>query len=402
MLIIADDITGAAEIAGIAHAHGQQARLVCACPAASRPAVSPVYCDSVAVTTVIATDTRSMSETDAAAETRRIASAISHHTSHIFKKTDSALRGHVVAELSALMEATGYQRAVYLPANPSKGRIIRNGVYYIKEASAEGQEVISEGQEVISEGQKVREVPIAETAFSYDPEFPAKTSVLKERFPDAEAKGIIMPDAESEADIRNIIRQYDDGKTIFAGAADLFTAILRQRESSKPCPTSPTISTSPTCPTSLLILCGSAQSKPLDLGIPIAPMPREVYDGEQCADYWFQSLTSPLSDRACPPSSEKPLTSIILTIPHTHRTGKETAVHLRTVMAEMAQRLVSRHCPDHLIIEGGATAWATLQALGWTDFQIRRQIAPGVVQLSATNGTLVTLKPGSYSWGGLF
>ena len=146
----------------------------------------------------------------------------------------------------------------------------------------------------------------------------------------------------------------------------------------------------------------ATQSKPLDLGIPIAPMPREVYDGEQGADYWFQSLTSPLSDRACPPSEESPLTSIILTIPHTHRTGKETAVHLRTVMAEMAQRLVSRHCPDHLIIEGGATAWATLQALGWTDFQIRRQIAPGVVQMSATNGTLVTLKPGSYSWGGLF
>ena len=392
MLIIADDITGAAEIAGIAHAHGQQARLVCACPAASRPAVSPVNCDSVAVTTVIATDTRSMSEADAAAETRRIASAISHHTSHIFKKTDSALRGHVVAELSTLMQTTGYQRAVYLPANPSKGRIIRNGVYYIKEASAEGQEVISEGQ-------KVREVPIAETAFSYDPEFPAKTSVLKERFPDAEAKGIIMPDAESEADIRNIIRQYDDGKTIFAGAADLFTAILRQRESSK---LSPSSNTSKTSPTSLLILCGSTQSKPLDLGIPIAPMPREVYDGEQGADYWFQSLTSPLSDRACAPSEESPLTSIILTIPHTHRTGKETAVHLRTVMAEMAQRLVSRHCPDHLIIEGGATAWATLQALGWTDFQIRRQIAPGVVQMSATNGTLVTLKPGSYSWGGLF
>ena len=384
--MIADDITGAAEIAGIAHAHGQQARLVCACPADGEP--GSIYCDSVAVTTVIATDTRSMSEADAAAETRRIASSflISHSSFLIFKKTDSALRGHVVAELCALMEATGYQRAVYLPANPSKGRIIRNGVYYIKKASGKGQEV--------------REVPIHETAFSYDPEFPAKTSVLKERFPDAEAKGIIMPDAESEADIRKVIQQYDDGKTIFAGAADLFRATLLQK------PISPIGLISPISPIGLispisLILCGSTQSKPLDLGIPIAPMPREVYDGEQDADYWFQSLTSPLSAQASSPT-KGPLSSLILTIPHTHRTGKETAVHLRTVMAEMAQRLVSRHCPDHLIIEGGATAWATLQALGWTDFQIKRQIAPGVVQMSATNGTLVTLKPGSYSWGGLF
>ena len=45
---------------------------------------------------------------------------------------------------------------------------------------------------------------------------------------------------------------------------------------------------------------------------------------------------------------------------------------------------------------------ATLNALGWHDFQIERQVAPGVVQMSATNGTLVTLKPGSYPWGELF
>ena len=413
--MIADDITGAAEIAGIAFSHGQQARLVCACPDTGESGsvccdtgsvccdTGSIYCDSVAVTTVIATDTRSMSEAEAIAETRRIASSflisltevkatssISHSSFLIFKKTDSALRGHIVAELQALMQTTGYQRAVYLPANPSKGRIIRNGVYYIKEVSGEGQEV--------------REVPIHETAFSYDPEFPAKTSVLKERFPDAEAKGIIMPNAESEADIRKVIQQYDDGKTIFAGAADLFRATLLQNPIG-PSPISPIAPISPIgpiSPTNLLILCGSTQSKPLDLGIPIAPMPREVYDGEQGADYWFQSLTSSLSARASSPSEESPLTSLILTIPHTHRTGKETAVHLRTVMAEMAQRLVSKHCPDHLIIEGGATAWATLQALGWTDFQIKRQIAPGVVQMSATNGTLVTLKPGSYSWGGLF
>ena len=60
------------------------------------------------------------------------------------------------------------------------------------------------------------------------------------------------------------------------------------------------------------------------------------------------------------------------------------------------------HCPNHLIIEGGATAWATLQTLGWSQFQIVNQIAPGVVQMRAENGTYITLKPGSYPWGELF
>ena len=381
MIVIADDITGAAEIAGIAFARGAEVRLVC----------GSVYgCDtatySTDVTTVIATDTRSMSEAEAATETKRISAAFVSPEGKkvIFKKTDSALRGHVIAELTALMEATGYERAIYLPANPSKGRIIRNGIYYIKEVRGEKQEV--------------REVPLNETDFSFDPEFPARTSVLRERFPDAESKGIIMPDAESEEDIHNVISTYNDGKTIFSGAADLFSAMIgmgcgRLKESIAKHPM-PIIQTH----NSMLILSGSTQSKPLGLGIPIAPMPQEIYDGGDDLNLWDTT------------AYEQERHSLILTIPHTHRTGKEVAVHLRTVMAEMTKQLVTRYCPKHLIIEGGATAWATLQALGWTEFTITAQLGPGVVQMRTTNacqtqtfrsenGTLVTLKPGSYPWG---
>ena len=352
MIVIADDITGAAEIAGIAFQHGQQVRLVCGCDTVTN-------WNDTNVITVIATDTRSMTAVDAVAETRRV--AVPFTNCHIFKKTDSALRGHVVEELTALMETMGQRRAVYLPANPSKGRIIREGIYYIK------------GK------------PIHETDFRFDPEFPACTSVLKERFTDAATHGIIMPDAENEGDILRTVREYDDGRTIFAGAADLFKIVLsfhkelRRRRQKKTLPTSE----------SSIILCGSTQSKPLDIGIPIAPMPRVIYDGASDLTLW---------DTTAYDQQHR----IILTVPHTHRTGKEVAVHLRTVMAEMTEYLVAHHHPDQLIIEGGATAWATLRTLGWTQFDIRRQIAPGVVQMSAPSGTLVTLKPGSYPWGGLF
>ena len=381
MIVIADDITGAAEIAGIAFARGAEVRLVCGSVCGVG---NTTY--QTDVTTVIATDTRSMNEAEATAETKRISTVFGSLKGKeiIFKKTDSALRGHVVAELTALMEVTGYERAVYLPANPSKGRIIRNGIYYIKEVRGEKQEV--------------REVPLNETDFSFDPEFPARTSVLRERFPDTESKGIIMPDAETEEDIRNVIAIYNDGKTIFAGAADLFSAMIgmgcgRLKESIAKLPI-------PIIPihNSMLVLCGSTQSKPLGLGIPIAPMPQEIYDGSNDLSLWDTT------------AYEQEQHSLILTIPHTHRTGKEVAVHLRTMMAEMAKQLVTRYCPDHLVIEGGATAWATLQTLGWTEFTITAQLAPGVVQMKVTNachtqtfrsenGTLVTLKPGSYPWG---
>ena len=373
MIVIADDITGAAEIAGIAFERGQQVRLVCGCTTATdrtaTDAAAATYGTATDAVTVVATDTRSMTADEAAAETRRVAAPFANCI--IFKKTDSALRGHVVEELTALMKTTGMRRAVYLPANPSKGRVIRNGVYYIKQENKQGEE---------------EAIPIHETDFRFDPEFPARTSVLKERFPDAETHGILMPDAETADDIRRVIAQYGDGQTLFAGAADLFSAMLESSSISSLSSSSISFRLSGQ---STLILCGSTQSRALDLGIPVAPMPRTIYDGADNLTLWDTSAYDVAH-------------SLILSIPHTHRTGKAVAVHLRTVMAEMTKRLVARHRPDHLIIEGGATAWATLQALGWSAFEIKRQIAPGVVQMSATNGTLVTLKPGSYPWGGLF
>ena len=362
MIVIADDITGAAEIAGIAWKQGSEVQLRCGCPVCGNTIAAKG-------TVVIATDTRSMTAAEAAAETRRIASQfpiLSFSQFLIFKKTDSALRGHVVAELTALMESTGYRRAVYLPANPSKGRIIRNGTYYI--------------------GDK----PIHETDFSFDPEFPATTSVLRERFPDAEANGIIMPDAASAEDIRRIVADYNDGHTLFAGAADLFAELLSTHHSpltTHHSPLTPHHSplTTHHSPSSTLLLCGSTQSRPPSIGIPVSPMPIDIYDGADDLSLWNTDAYAESH-------------SLILTIPHHHRTGHAAAAHLRSVMARMAVRLVAQHRPDELIIEGGATAWATLQALAWTDFTITDEIAPGVVRMHAAQGSYVTIKPGSYPW----
>jgi hypothetical protein len=72
----------------------------------------------------------------------------------IFKKIDSVLRGHVAAELEAQMKAMGKARALIVAANPSLGRTIVNGQYF------------------------VGGVPLAETSFSDDPDFPVHTSVV--------------------------------------------------------------------------------------------------------------------------------------------------------------------------------------------------------------------------------
>ena len=384
IIVIADDITGAAEIAGIAFHHGLPVRLLCSSLSITNP--KDVVSRETEVT-VIATDTRSMTEAEAVVETRQLTKLITSFFTPplggwgagviLFKKTDSALRGHVVAELEVLLHETSYEHALYLPANPSKGRIIKDGIYYI--------------------GDK----PIAETDFSFDPEFPAVSSKMAERFPFCEEKNIFWHDVTSEEDIQQTIAQADD-RTLFAGAADLFTTLLSVKNN-PPSSLSTPHSSLFTLHSSLLIVCGSTQSKPLNLGIPVCPMPVEVYDQQTDAEEWITSLIEQLHPSSSPSLNREgwggSSHSLILTIPYRHRTGKEVAIYLRETMGEVIRRLVAVYPPQELIIEGGSTAWQILQQLGWHEFDITDEIAPGVVRMLAVGThTHVTMKPGSYPW----
>lgn len=365
-IVIADDLTGAAELAGIAWSCGLSTHLVVASPETDLTANGVGEADVL----VVATDTRSMTEAEAVAETKRVAGALKAvlQSATIFKKVDSALRGHVVAELRQLMRCAGKGKAVYMPANPSKGRIIRNGIYYIKD-------------------EKTLK-PLAETAFATDPEFPAFSSVLRERFPDAEATGIMMPDATSEADIAAIVAG-TDSDTIMAGAADLFKAHLTATQKGETVTPADRKTATPSSEDKTLILCGSTQSRIDSWQQPASAMPLAVYEGGcDLTDWQADALTKYEGGQG----------GVVLCIGYNHLTGHDSALHLRLQMGRMAAWLMERHQPAHLVIEGGATAFCTLQQAGIRQLRIVRQLAPGVVTMQADSGMLVTLKPGSYSW----
>lgn len=348
-------------MAGIAFSYGLQTRLVM-----SSASVVP-QCDVL----VVATDTRSLSRDEAVNETRNVVAGL-RRNGRLFKKTDSALRGHVEAELQTLLEQTHYRRAVYLPANPSKGRIIRAGTYYI------------------------RGVPISETGFRGDPEFPALSSSLDERFPSMRpyrsgvGEGTYYADAETLADISRVVDEADRD-TLLAGAADLFECLLRKEfpEAVKIGRPLPHIDLS----AEVLIVRGSTLSKPIELGIPVASMPADVYNGTMPASAWQAEALRAYRGRH----------TLILSFGLNHGlTGKSAATRLRTQMGEVAAALVADHQPKELIVEGGATAYSLLSRLGWRDFTLTDQIAPGVVRMLSASGAHVTLKPGSYPWGRLF
>jgi uncharacterized protein YgbK (DUF1537 family) len=206
--VIADDITGAAEMAGIGFRHGFKTSLMTM--TGQEETLALPDCELL----VCATDTRSQTEQEAVRITRQVTTRlVEAGVRYFFKKVDSALRGHVEAELQAMLEVLPYESALYLPANPSKGRIIEHGQYTLN------------GR------------PLHETDFAVDPEFPATTSTLTERFPSLQpwnpevamsAHGLYTADMVSNFQLQFLLKQVHIGQTLLAGAADLFEARLRQ------------------------------------------------------------------------------------------------------------------------------------------------------------------------------
>lgn len=365
--VIADDITGAAEIAGIGLRYGLNIQFV------TRLGDRLPESDLL----VYATDTRSMSCEDAVEETRRVVKELwAFGIRKLFKKTDSALRGHIVEELLVLLEETDYRNALLLPENPSRGRTIEEGVYYLKDK------------------------PIAETDFALDPEFPALTSSVIERFPEVRwIKGIIpvssdevfIADARSVQDIGDYLCQCS-ADTLLAGAADLF-AVYLESLGYYPVEQIPFAGLEMR---NALIVCGSTQSVSLEntpycrrKGIGLCRMPYDLFKGVASVDSWMNSLKEEYSRQG----------SLLLTVGHPSEGGKAFASRLRNTIGEIVSRLIVNCLPQEIIIEGGATAFSILDKMGWQCFRITDEVAPGVIRMRSEAGPYVTLKPGSYQWG---
>ena len=147
LAVLADDFSGAAEIAAIGRRYGLTAEVH-----------TTFQRESAADLVVIDTHTRSGTR---AAAGRRVREELTRLRSAgvdciYYKKVDSVLRGHVAAELAHLLELWDLDRALLVPFNPSFGQGIRDGHY------------------------SIRGKPLNETRFAHDPEYPALTADVLE------------------------------------------------------------------------------------------------------------------------------------------------------------------------------------------------------------------------------
>ena len=191
--VIADDLTGAAELGGVAFALGLRASV--------QTRFEPLTGVDVVV---IDTGTRSRPPAEAAAVVARVAAQVKDAgPDWIYKKVDSLLRGPVVAEIEAVLAATGLPRCLLVPANPSRGRLVQNG-------------------ELLLGGRRLHE-----TDFAHDPEYPRLMSRVRDLLQPGSDR-ITVPDVVSQADLRRLVDRAtrDDARVLWAGAADFFQVLL--------------------------------------------------------------------------------------------------------------------------------------------------------------------------------
>ena len=177
-------------------------------------------------TTFFLTNTRSLDEADAVALTERVARTLLERDPELelVSRSDSTLRGHVVAEIRAVDQArravlgSGYDGVLLVPAYFEAGRSTHDDIHW------------------------AGDVPVGETEFAQDATFGYRASNLREFV--AEKRGDTDAVSLSLEDIRvggpervaQVLRGVSDGRWVVVNAldyADLEVVVLGLRESGR-------------------------------------------------------------------------------------------------------------------------------------------------------------------------
>lgn len=377
IVVIADDLTGAAELGGLGLKYNLKVEIVTDVNFHSNPDLL-----------IISTDSRSMNKQQAVDEMIRITSLVKDMKPvMIYKKVDSVMRGYILDEITAQLKTLGLTRALLVPANPALGRTILNGKYFIH------------GQ------------PVHLSSFSSDPEFPVvDSSVINMLGGDKSLitvqkvngklplSGIVVGEANSSDDLDAWAAKADPKSMLLSGAAGFFSSILQTNFSKKANQVEKVVKLD----SPYLVVCGSSfnQSRQVikdiaSRGGPVKYMLLEFSHSSQAAgsvnSEWLDEVVSLLTEKG---------RVVIAFDDGTTKNGQISAKELRENTACIVSEIMKRVNVPELIIEGGSTASAIVKELGFSCFVPVTEYTGGVIRMrvAGRSDLYVTLKPGSYSW----
>jgi uncharacterized protein YgbK (DUF1537 family) len=373
--VIADDFTGAAEIGGVGLRYGLNVLI--------ETVVNKVNGTDLLV---IATDTRSLSPEAASREVAKITSQLMKlEPALIFKKIDSVLRGHVARELEAQMHIVNKNRAVIVAANPSVGRTIVNGQYFVDS------------------------VPLNETSFADDPDFQLSSAFvtdivqssefqvfslgLKDELPNS---GLIIADVISPWEL-NAWAARINGEMVVAGGSGFFDTLLQTLYSKKGL----TARRDLMFGESSLFIFGSMFPKHVSIfekfcnnKVVRINMPEGIYYNSDLSNDllndWSMQVVNQLKNGF----------SVMVTIDHLPGNEEGLSLRLRESVGQLVANVENHFDLNDLFIEGGATTSVVLKCLNVSKMHPFNEADFGVIQMKADGypNLCITTKPGSYMW----
>jgi len=373
--VIADDFTGAAEIGGIGLRYGLNVVI--------ETVVNNV--DGVDLL-VIATDTRSLGAEASSNEISKIIGQLMKlNPKLIFKKIDSVFRGHVAKELEVQMHILNKSKALIVAANPSVGRNIVKGKYFIDS------------------------IPLNKTSFADDPDFPVHSACvteivqsslfqvlslgLNDKLPDS---GLIIADVASPEELNEWVLRVNE-EMVVAGGSGFFDVLLGTMYSPKELPGSTNLSFGE----SSLFIFGSMFPKQENMlekfyknKVIRMNMPEGIYyDLESCTDLldeWSIQVANQLKNGI----------SVMVTIDHHPGNEEGLSLRLKERIGQLVAKVENKFNLHDLFIEGGATTSVVLKYLNVNKLYPYNEADFGVIQMKADGypNLCITTKPGSYMW----
>jgi D-threonate/D-erythronate kinase len=376
--VIADDLTGAAELGAVGLRHGFSAEVV----TDGKPS-------GEAELVCVDTDSRSQTPQEAA---RRVTAAVKllqkAGAEWIYKKVDSVLRGQVTAEIEAMMKQLGVERALLAPANPSLGRVIRDGKYFI------------------------RGKLIHKTEFLRDPQFPRKSARVLELLQTPQiysisigtlqdplpTNGIIMAEASSPENVRQWAGRREPGM-VLAGGAEFFGALLAAGPPGQSAPPPETSQARDSAREFFISGSSTAVARKFATAArkhktPVFTLPLELAWGVNLQPEVSQAIGQRIVSAF--DSNQRVILTVGLPPVHNAQVSRGLSGHV----VQIAEDALRRVEVGRVYADGGATAAELVWRMGWSRMKVMREQAPGVATLSVAGekSILLTIKPGSYAW----
>jgi uncharacterized protein YgbK (DUF1537 family) len=361
LLILADDLTGAADTAARCWAAGLEAAICVEPPDAWPPGAEAV---------TLTTDSRHLGAEEAAVRVRGLIARLPAlpPASLWYKKIDSTLRGNAGAEIDALLDGLGLARALVCPAFPAQGRGVVDGRLVVHGAR---QDAHLPGLLAAQARGTVAHLPLAQVRCD-------AAGALRAAF-DGGAR-LVAADGLTDGDLDALCAAGLEAGALLGGSAGLAGA-LAQRLASGPVRATQPVSPArgPVLPVLAVVGSGSAAARAqveagARAGARVLAVPRGLNPPSGTAEagsnrLWLQP------EGAC--GAERLVLCLPPPGPETLLDGEAARVHAAR-LADAAMGLIREMQPARLVLVGGDTAGMVLARLSARTLQVVAELLPGM------------------------